>query len=51
MFAIYTLKKVFDRVQWTLLMEILRKIRVDWKDRRIIENLYTKQTAVVKFLK
>ena len=41
-------EKAFDRVQWSLLMEILKKIGVDWKDRRIIENLYTKQTAVVK---
>lgn len=41
-------EKAFDKVQWSLLMEILKKIGVDWKDRRLIENLYTKQTAVVK---
>ena len=26
----------------------LRKIGVDWRDRRLIMNLYTQQTAVVR---
>ena len=41
-------EKAFDRVRWTKLLEILEKIGVDWRDRRLIRNLYMKQTAVVR---
>jgi len=33
-------KKAFDRVDWKKLMNALRRIGVDWKDRRLIGNLY-----------
>ena len=32
-------EKVFDRVKLTKLFEVLKKIRVDWRDRRLIMNL------------
>jgi hypothetical protein len=41
-------EKAFDRVNWTKMMDVLKKVGVDWKDRRMICNLYMKQTAVVR---
>ena len=40
-------EKAFDRVQWTLLLEILKNISIDWRDRRLIKNLYLNQTVTV----
>ena len=37
------LEKEFDRVDWKKLMGILKKIGVDWKERRLLSNLYMKQ--------
>jgi hypothetical protein len=34
------LQKAFDRVNWTKLMQILMKIGIDWRERRLISNLY-----------
>ena len=42
------LKKVFDRVDWKKLMGILKKIGVDWKERRLLSNLYIKQRNKVR---
>ena len=36
-------EKAFDRVDWKKLMHALRRIGVDWKDRRLIGNLYMGQ--------
>ena len=41
-------EKAFDRVNWVKMMEILRDIGVDWRDRRLIKNLYMQQTASVR---
>jgi len=41
-------EKAFDRVNWVKMMEILLDIGVDWRDRRLIWNLYRNQTAYVK---
>ena len=41
-------EKAFDRVQWPKLMEILKKIGLDWKDRRLVQNLYLNQTARIR---
>jgi hypothetical protein len=41
-------EKAFDRVNWSKMLEILADIGVDWKDRRLILNLYSKQTAFVR---
>ena len=41
-------EKAFDRIDWVKMMEILKEIGVDWRDRRLILNLYLNQTAVVK---
>ena len=40
-------EKAFDRVFHSVLMEMLSGVNIDSKDRRIIQNLYWKQTASV----
>ena len=43
-------EKAFDRVNWTKMMEILKEIEVDWRDRRLIVDLYMRQKAVVRLM-
>ncbi|KAJ4447807.1 hypothetical protein ANN_09815 [Periplaneta americana] len=38
--------KAFDRVDWNNLMGILKRIGVDWKERRLFSNLYMKRVKV-----
>ena len=49
MFICYVdFEKAFDRVDWTKLMKILLDLGMDWRDRRLIKNLYMGQTAAVR---
>ena len=49
MYAVFVdLEKAFDRVDWKNLMGTLKKIGVDWKERRLLSNLYTKQRIKVR---
>jgi len=41
-------EKAFDRVNWIKMMEVLKKIGVDWRDRRMVCSLYMGQTATVR---
>ena len=41
-------EKAFDRVNWVRMMNILKRIGVDWRDRRLIEALYMNQEALVR---
>ena len=41
-------EKAFDRVNWVKLLEVLKSIGVDWRDRRLIERLYIGQSARIK---
>lgn len=41
-------EKAFDRVDWRKMLQVLKRVGVDWKDRRMIRNLYMHQTAVVR---
>jgi len=41
-------EKAFDRVDWKKLMHALRKRGVDWRDRRLIGNLYMNQTVKIR---
>jgi len=41
-------EKAFDRVDWIKLMMILQNIGVDWRDRKLIWNLFNKQVAYVR---
>ena len=40
-------EKAFDRVHWPKLMEVLAKIGVDYRDRKMVWNLYMNETASV----
>lgn len=44
------LEKAFDRIDWKILLSTLKEIGVDWRDRRMIKQLYLKQTASVRIL-
>ena len=41
-------EKAFDRVDWKKLMNALKRLGVDWKDRNLITNLYLNQSAYVR---
>ena len=41
-------EKAFDRVKWRKLMDVLKDIGVDWRDRRLISELYMQQEAVIR---
>src|SRR6218665_3723247 len=41
-------EKAFDRVDWNKLMNALRRIGADWKDRRLIGNLYMDQKVRIR---
>jgi len=36
-------QKAFDRVNWTKLMQILKRNGVDWRERRLISKVYMDQ--------
>jgi len=40
-------QKAFHRVNWTNLMEILKKIGIDWQERRLISTLFMEQKVKV----
>ena len=46
--AFVDLEKAFDNVNWRKIFEILKKIGVKYRDRRIIWSLYKDQTAVTR---
>jgi len=33
-------RKAFDRVKWTKLMQILKRIGIDWREKRLISKIY-----------
>jgi hypothetical protein len=41
-------RNAFDRVNWTKLMQILKKIGIDWHERILISNLYMSQSIKVR---
>src|SRR5260221_14745718 len=41
-------EKAFDRVNWLKMMKVLKNIRVDWRHRRMIKELYLQQETVVR---
>src|SRR5688572_31209558 len=38
-------EKAFDRVNWVKMFEILKYLHIDWKDRRLLKDLYMRQEA------
>lgn len=41
-------EKAFDRVDGKILMDVLRKLGIDWKNRRLIKNLYLNQEVPMR---
>ena len=41
-------EKSFDRVNWVKILEALKRIGVDWKDRRMIPELYMNQEPIIR---
>uniref|UniRef100_A0A8D8TDU0 Craniofacial development protein 2 n=1 Tax=Cacopsylla melanoneura TaxID=428564 RepID=A0A8D8TDU0_9HEMI len=41
-------EKAFDRVEWNILLRVLKDIELNWKDRRLIRELYKGQKVVVR---
>ena len=41
-------EKAFDRVNWVKMMHALKSIQVDWRDRRLIKEMYLGQEAVIR---
>jgi len=41
-------QKAFNRTNWTKLMQILKGIGIDWRERRLISNLYMAQSVKVR---
>ena len=41
-------RKAFDRINWTKLLAMLRNIGVNWRERRLIRNLYMGQRVKLR---
>jgi hypothetical protein len=41
-------QKAFDYIKWTKLMDVLKKIGIDWHERRLISKLYMDQSVKVQ---
>src|SRR2546425_7480042 len=41
-------EKAFDRMNWVKMFEILKSLHIDWRDRRLLQDLYMRQEAVVR---
>ena len=42
-------QKAFDRVNWNKLMQILKGTVIDWRERRLISNLYCTWFRMLKY--
>ena len=40
-------QKAFDRVNWTTLMQILKRTVIYWRERRLISKLYMDQKVKI----
>ena len=40
-------QKAFDRINWTKLMQLLKRTGIDWRERRLISKLYMEQKVKV----
>ena len=48
--AFVDLLKTFDNVNWNVMMKIIKMIKIDYRDRRIIRELYKHQTTSMKII-
>jgi hypothetical protein len=40
--------KAFDRVNWSKLMQFLKGIGLDWRERKLISKLYMEQSVIIR---
>ena len=45
--AFIDLEKTFDPVEWDTLFKLLKRININWKDRRLIAEIYKNQTCCI----
>ena len=41
-------EKAFDRVDWVKMFDRLKNLLIDWRDRRLLQDLYMRQQAVIR---
>src|SRR6267154_5770412 len=41
-------EKAFDRVNWVKMFKIMKSLHIDWRDRRLLLDMYTRQEAMVR---
>jgi len=46
--AFVDLEKAFDKVDWTIMFSILKRVGIKYKDRRVIYKMYENQKATIK---
>ena len=46
--AFIDLEKAFDNVNWRIIFQILERLGVKYRDRRVLYNLYKEQVAIVE---
>ena len=42
------LEKALDLVDWVKMFQILKYLHIDWKNRRLLKDLYMRQEAVIR---
>lgn len=47
-YRVYRFRKAFNTVNWNLLMTTLKRARLDWRDRKIIMELYSYNELKIK---
>ena len=45
--AFIDIEKAFDNVNWNIMLKTLKRLKVDYRDRKIIYQLYKNQTALI----
>ena len=46
--AFFDLVKAFDNINWNVMMKKLKMIKIDYRDRRMIRELYKHQTTAIR---
>src|SRR3989442_3809514 len=41
-------EKAFDRVNWITMFEIMKSLHIDWRDGRLLQDLYMRQEMQVR---
>ena len=41
-------EKAFDRVNWITMFEIMKSLHIDWRDGRLLQDLYMRQEVLVR---